>query len=137
MVTLASRTRVTGASLGTTTGARLCPKDQPQQVRMPKVAELSQIAWPRRVAAAGAPHTAAVRFRELLVVVSCAQNSERPGLFNLASLFEAEQQRLGSARQPGRVKSKISLEIVPSETLVTGPVIKIEKSSPISMEIFP
>jgi hypothetical protein len=35
----------------------------------PKVAELSQIARPRRVAAAGAPHAAAVRFRELLVVV--------------------------------------------------------------------
>src|SRR6266540_2914813 len=58
------------AHLGTTTGARLCPKDRSQQVRMPKVAELSQIAWPRGVAAAGAPHTAAVRFRELLVVVS-------------------------------------------------------------------
>ena len=42
---------------------------------MPKVAELSQIACPRRVAAAGAPHTAAVRFRVLLVVVSrCAQD---------------------------------------------------------------
>ena len=27
------------AHLGTTTGPRLCPKDQPQQVRMPKVAE--------------------------------------------------------------------------------------------------
>src|SRR5881394_2133094 len=71
------------AHVGTTSGARLCPKDQPQQVRMPKVAELSQIAWPRRVAATGAPHTAAVRFRELLVVVSrCAQNcnSLRRGL---------------------------------------------------------
>ena len=55
---------------GTTTGARLCPKDQPQRVRMPKLAEFSEIAWPRRVAAAGAPHTVAVRFRELLVLVS-------------------------------------------------------------------
>jgi len=27
------------AHLGTTAGPRLCPKDQPQQVRMPKVAE--------------------------------------------------------------------------------------------------
>ena len=51
-------------------GAPRRRKDQPQQVRMPKVAELSQIAWPRGVAAAGAPHTAAVRFRELFVVVS-------------------------------------------------------------------
>src|SRR5439155_13201120 len=49
------------AHLGTTTGSRLCPKDQPQQVRMPRVAELSENAWPRRAAAAGAPHTAAVR----------------------------------------------------------------------------
>jgi len=61
------------AHLGTTTGPRLCPKDQPQQVRMRKVAEWFQNAWPRRGAAAGAPHTAAVRFRALLVVVSrCA-----------------------------------------------------------------
>src|SRR6267154_1934012 len=61
------------AHLGTTTGPRLCPKDQPQQVRMPKVAELSQNAWPHLAAAAGAPHTAAVRFLALLVVVSrCA-----------------------------------------------------------------
>src|SRR5438552_14463726 len=52
-----------GAHLGTTTGSRLCPKDQPQQVRMPRVAELSENAWPRRAAAAGAPHTAAVRSR--------------------------------------------------------------------------
>src|SRR5439155_7255121 len=52
-----------GAHLGTTTGSRLCPKDQPQQVRMPRVAELSEYAWPRRAAAAGAPHTAAVRSR--------------------------------------------------------------------------
>src|SRR5438034_3805226 len=51
------------AHLGTTTGSRLCPKDQPQQVRMPRVAELSENAWPRRAAAAGAPHTAAVRSR--------------------------------------------------------------------------
>jgi len=49
---------VVRAHLGTTTGRRLCPKDQPQQVRMPKVAEWSQNAWPRRAAAAGAPHTA-------------------------------------------------------------------------------
>src|SRR6266496_5508477 len=60
-----SRARIGRAHLGTTTGPRLCPKDQPQQVRMPKVAELSQSAWPRRAAAAGAPHG-------LLVVVSCA-----------------------------------------------------------------
>src|SRR5207249_3144496 len=51
------------AHLGTTTGSRLCPKDQPQQVRMPRVAELSENAWPRRAAAAGAPHIAAVRSR--------------------------------------------------------------------------
>src|SRR5439155_3804853 len=51
------------AHLGTTTGSRLCPKDQPQQVRMPRVAELSENARPRRAAAAGAPHTAAVRSR--------------------------------------------------------------------------
>src|SRR5947199_9267770 len=54
---------VESAHLGTTTGSRLCPKDQPQQVRMPRVAELSENPWPRRAAAAGAPHTAAVRSR--------------------------------------------------------------------------
>ena len=69
------------AHLGTTTGARLCPKVQPQQLRMPKVAELSLIAWPRRIAAAGAPHTAAVRFRELLVVGSrCARLPLNPSI---------------------------------------------------------
>src|SRR5213075_451276 len=38
-------------------------------------------------------------------------------------------------RQSGM--AKISSEIVPSETLVTGPVINIEKPAPISMEISP
>src|SRR6267154_2686107 len=75
------------AHLGTTTGPRLCPKDQPQQVRMPKVAELSQNAWPRRAAAAGAPHTAAVRFLALLVVVSSAHRVIRGGpLFGRSDL---------------------------------------------------
>jgi len=47
---------------------------------MRKVAEWSQNAWPRRVAAAGAPHTAAVRFRALLVVVSrCARPAGHRG----------------------------------------------------------
>src|SRR5437763_3906351 len=63
---------VESAHLGTTTGSRLCPKDQPQQVRMPRVAELSENAWPRRAAAAGAPHTAAVRSRAFGGGIRCA-----------------------------------------------------------------
>src|SRR5437762_10211926 len=42
-----------------------------------------------------------------------------------------------TSHQRGMVNAKISSEMVPSETLVTGPVIKIEKPSPIVMEIFP
>ena len=41
---------------------------------MPNVAEVSQNAWARRAAAAGATHTAAVRLRPLLEgVSSCAR----------------------------------------------------------------
>src|SRR5207253_6391955 len=71
------------AHLGTTTGPRLCPKDQPQQVRMPKVAEWSPNAWPRRAAAAGAPHTA-LRFCGLLVVVPRCARGHLGGRVGLA-----------------------------------------------------
>src|SRR6266540_4542545 len=47
------------------------------------------------------------------------------------------QPDLSTTDQTGMAVAKISSDMTPSATFVTGPVIKIEQSFPISMEIFP
>src|SRR5882672_10997 len=70
--------KANGAHLGTTTGPRLCPKDQPQRVRTPTVVEII----PKRVAAAPLrlvlrtqPRSVSSRF--WVVVSGCAQANGR------------------------------------------------------------
>src|SRR5204863_9548040 len=67
-----SELRSSRAHLGTTTGARLCPKDQPQRVRMPTGVEIIPnrvAAVPLRLVLGTQPRSVSSRF---LVVVEDA-----------------------------------------------------------------